>query len=155
MINNLDELVLYLKENNMHISFAESLTGGLAVATLVNISGASNVLDESFVTYAETAKMKLLKVKKKTLKLHTVVSEEVAYEMSKGLHKLSKADICISTTGIAGPTSDGINPVGRVCFGFYINGNIITRKVEFGNIGRNEVRNKAVDYLFKELFKLL
>ena len=155
MIKNLDELVLYLKENNLHISFAESLTGGLAAATLVNISGASNVLNESLVTYAPEAKMKYLKVKKETLDKYTVVSTEVASEMAEGLHELTGADICLSTTGVAGPSSDGINPVGKVCFGFYIKGKIETKEMHFGNIGRNEVRLKSVEYLFEELYKLL
>ena len=155
MIKNLEELVKYLDENKLHISFAESLTGGMCAATLVDISGASNVLNESHVTYSNEAKMKYLNVKKETIDKYTVVSQEVAYEMALGLHNLTGAEICLSTTGIAGPTSDGIHEVGDVCFGFYINGKIYTKEHVFGNIGRNEVRKKATEYLFEELYKLL
>ena len=80
-------LVSKLKEKKYHISFAESITGGLCAATLVSVPGASNVLAESLVTYSEEAKMKYLDVKKETLNKFGVVSIEVAKEMVIGLCK--------------------------------------------------------------------
>ncbi len=95
------KIVDLLKEKNMKVSFAESCTGGLLAATLINASGASKVLDESYVTYSEDAKQKILGVKKSTLDEFTVYSKEVALEMAEGLKKISNADFCVSVTGIA------------------------------------------------------
>ena len=95
------KIVDLLKEKNMKVSFAESCTGGLLVATLINASGASKALDESYVTYSEEAKEKILGVKKSTLDKFTVYSKEVALEMAEGLKKITNADFCVSVTGIA------------------------------------------------------
>ena len=151
----LNEISKKLIDKNLTLSTAESCTGGLLSSAFTDISGSSAFIRLNVVTYANEAKHKILGVKNETLERYGAVSEQTAFEMAFGLYKLTLSDICISTTGVAGPTSDGINPVGRVCFGFYINGITYTRKVEFGDIGRNEVRNKSVEYLFKELYKLL
>lgn len=149
-------LVNYLIEKGYHITFAESLTAGMLPAKLVNVANASMVLNESFVTYSNEAKMKYLAVKKETIDKYTVVSEEVAKEMALGAAKNSNADIAVTTTGVAGPTGGSeLTPVGTVCFGFYINGNVITKTKHFGNIGRNNVRKEATNYAFDELLELL
>ena len=155
MVNNLEGLVKYLKDKDWHISFAESLTGGMCAATLVSISGASNVLDEAFVTYSNESKIKYLGVKKETIDKYTVFSKEVAYEMALGLHNETNAEVCLATTGIAGPNPEGDKPAGYVCFGIYIDGNIHTYEKIFANMSRNEVREKANNYIYEELFKLL
>lgn len=155
MINNLGNLIKYLKEKKWHISFAESLTGGLCASSLVAISGASNVLNEAFVTYSNESKIKYLGVNENTINKYSVFSKEVAYEMAQGLHNITKAQICISTTGIAGPNPEGDLPAGYVCFGIYFNGEIKTYEKTFVNLSRNEVREKAKDYIFGELYKLL
>ena len=153
---NEEALVNKLIEKGYHISFAESATGGMCAAKLINVANASKVLNESFVTYADEAKIKYLNVKKETIDKYNVVSEEVAYEMALGLAKNTNSNVAASVTGVAGPTggSESI-PVGMVCFGFYINGNIITKTQKFGNIGRNNVRSKACEYVFDTLNLLL
>lgn len=95
-------LVKMLKDNNMTISFAESCTGGLLVSKITQVPGASNVLNESYVTYSEEAKQRILIVKKETLDKYTVYSKEVAHEMVYGLKEISNANVCVSVTGIAG-----------------------------------------------------
>lgn len=113
-----DKVVELLKEKNLTISFAESCTGGLLAGTLVNVSGSSVVFHESVVTYSNEAKMKYLNVQKETLDQHGAVSRETAKEMSRGIQELSKADIGVSITGIAGPSGGTIEkPVGLVYIG--------------------------------------
>ena len=151
-----EELVNILIEKSYHISFAESATGGMLAARLVNVSNASKVLDESFVTYADEAKMKYLDVKRETIEKYNVVSEEVAKEMVIGLANNTRANICASVTGVAGPTGGTeLIPVGMICFGFYINGKVITKTNKFGDLGRNIVRQKASDYVYDTLLELL
>ncbi|MBO4862798.1 MAG: CinA family protein [Eubacterium sp.] len=150
------ELVRKLKEKGYHITFAESCTAGLAASRLVNVPDASSVLDVSFVTYADEAKIKYLGVDPETIKEYGVVSEEVAREMCSGAAKAMSAEVGVGITGIAGPTGGTEKkPVGMVCFGFYINGEVKTFTRLFGNIGRNEVRAASVDFVYSELIKIL
>ena len=104
-----------LKARGERVSFAESLTGGMVAARLVGIPGASDVLDEAHVTYADAAKRRVLGVRGETLERHTAVSAECAREMAEGVRRISGADWGVSTTGYAGPDggADG-TPVGTV-----------------------------------------
>lgn len=109
------EIVSLLKEKGLKVSFAESCTGGLLAASIVDTSGSSEVFNESVVTYSNEAKMKYLNVSSVTLEEFGAVSKETAIEMSKGVIKLTGADIGVSITGIAGPTGGTIEkPVGLV-----------------------------------------
>ena len=104
-VNGLNEKVVkMLAERKMTVSAAESCTGGLFAALITNVSGASEVLNESFVTYANSAKMKYLGVKGETLEKHGAVSYETAFEMAEGLRKNTGADVTVGITGVAGPT---------------------------------------------------
>lgn len=151
-----EKLVDLLIEKGYHISFAESCTGGLCSATLVNVANASKVLDMSFVTYANEAKIALLGVDAETILSNGVVSEEVAGEMALGVSKRAKSEIGVGITGIAGPGGGTEKkPVGMVCFGFCINGDIKTYTKLFGEIGRNQVRKSSVEFVFQTLIELL
>lgn len=97
------ELVKLLKINNYSISFAESCTCGLLASKIGNVPGASDVFNESYVTYANLSKIKILGVKEDTLDTYGAVSQQAALEMSKGVKNKSDADIGIGITGIAGP----------------------------------------------------
>lgn len=109
-------LVEILAVRRMKISVAESFTGGNLSAALTSVSGSSKVFYEGQVTYDSDAKNKRLGVKKLTLSEYKPVSKQVAYEMCYGLLKTGKCDIALSTTGIAGPTSDDSDfPVG-LCY---------------------------------------
>ncbi len=151
-----EEVVDKLIENKYHISFAESCTGGLCSATLVNVTNASKVLDISFTTYANEAKIKYLGVNADTILSNGVVSEEVAKEMAIGVSKATNSEVGVSVTGIAGPGGGTAKkPVGMVCFGFYIDGNVKTYTKQFGEIGRNQVRKSSVEFVFSTLKELL
>ena len=151
-----EQLVSKLIEKNWHIACAESCTGGLVASRIVNVANASKVLDISFVTYANEAKMKYLGVSPSTILNYGVVSEEVAFEMAHGIAKEAGSEVGISVSGIAGP-SGGTDkkPVGMVCFGFYINGKVTTKTCQFGNPGRNEVRSLSTEYALQTALELI
>ena len=106
-----------LKEHSLVISVAESCTGGLLSSRLTDISGSSEYIRANFVTYSNEAKA-LLDVKDETLRVYGAVSEQCAREMSEGLYRKTKADIAISTTGLAGPTgATETKPIGLMYVG--------------------------------------
>lgn len=151
-----EQVVEKLIEKNFHISFAESCTGGMCCGTIVNVTNASKVLDVSFVTYANEAKMKFLGVKADTILFNGVVSEEVAYEMAQGVANVANSEVGVGITGIAGPGgATEKKPVGMVCFGFCINGQTVTYTKKFGEIGRNQVRKSSVEFVLQTLLELL
>lgn len=148
MIENI--LVNKLKELNYTISFAESCTGGLLASTIINVSGSSSVIKESYVTYSEEAKMKILGVNKNTLETYTVYSKEVAIEMAKGLKKISNSNVCVSVTGIA--ESDK-----NECCCYYcivINDEKIVKKYSTSG-PRNVVRANYVMHILGEILEIL
>ncbi len=149
-------LVSLLIEKGLHISFAESCTGGMCASEIVDVPDASKVLNESLVTYSNESKEKYLKVKKETIKKYNVVSEEVAKEMAEGLFLLTNSEVCISITGLAGPTGEEKNrPIGMVCFGLKIKNEIYTFTEFFTNLGRNIVRKKAVEFIFEKTIEII
>ncbi len=151
-----EQVVDLLIEKGWHIAFAESCTGGLCCGTLVNVTNASKVLDMSFTTYANEAKIKLLGVSADTILKNGVVSEEVAYEMAQGVAKTASAEVGVGVTGVAGPGGGTAKkPVGMVCFGFSVNGETKTYTKLFGEIGRQQVRKSSVEFVFQTLIELL
>ena len=151
-----EDVVNKLIENDYHISFAESCTGGLCCGTLVNVTNASKVLDVSFTTYANEAKIKFLGVDANTILKYGVVSEEVAYEMALGVAKAAGSEVGVGVTGIAGPGGGTAKkPIGMVCFGFNINGKVKTFTQQFGEIGRNQVRKSSVEFVFQTLIEMI
>lgn len=159
MLNDIslyEKAVEKLINKGLHISFAESCTGGLCSGALVSVADASKVLDVSFVTYANEAKMRFLGVKEESISQFGVVSEEVAREMAAGVAQIAQSEVGVGVTGVAGPTGGTAKkPVGMVCFGFSINGSVKTYTQFFGDTGRNEVRQKSVDFVFEKLNELL
>lgn len=148
------ELVELLKEKKYKIATAESCTGGLLAATIINVPSASSVIDYSFVTYSCDAKTKLVSVSNSTISSYNVVSEEVAREMALGVTKYG-AEVGVGITGLAGPGggTDEI-PVGKVCFAICIKGEITSFSIVFKG-ERNEIRSKAVDYAIEKLIYAL
>lgn len=100
-----------LRENNLKISAAESCTGGSFAKMITDIPGSSEILGESYVTYSPEAKIKLLGVSEESIKKHTVVSEEVAEQMARGVKRASKSDIGVAFTGYAGPGGENVGLV--------------------------------------------
>ena len=139
-----ETVVRLLKEKNYTISTAESCTGGLLAGRIINVSGASDVINVGFVTYANEAKMKYLGVSSETLKDHGAVSRECAEEMACGVTAQMNADVGLATTGIAGP--DGgtpEKPVGLVYIGCNIRGNVTVEELHLSG-SREEIRNTSV-----------
>ena len=147
-VNGLNEKVVkMLAERKMTVSAAESCTGGLFAALITNVSGASEVLNESFVTYANSAKMKYLGVKGETLEKHGAVSYETAFEMAEGLRKNTGADVTVGITGIAGPTE---KPVGLVYVGICVMGETEVKELHL-NGTREEVRECTCKITFENI----
>ena len=150
------KVVEKLIEKGYHITFSESCTAGLACAKLVNVPDASKVLNVSFTTYADDAKVKYLGVDPETIHSFGVVSEEVAAEMALGAAKYTGSEVGVGITGIAGPSGAVPGkPVGTVCFGIAINGEVYTWRQEFGALGRNVVRDVSVNFCYDRLVELL
>lgn len=140
------------------IGSAESCTGGLIAARLIDYPGVSSAFLEGAVTYSNEAKIRTLKVKEETLNSFGAVSEETAKEMAEGIAKRCGSDIGISTTGIAGPGGGTEEkPVGLVYIGIYVKGKVYAKKHTFtGN--REAVRNRAcmtaLDMVRREILKI-
>lgn len=132
-----------LKNYNKKVAFAESCTGGMLSSQMVDIPGSSSVLDMSVISYSNEAKINNLGVSEELLNKHGAVSSEVAFEMAKGIINISRADIAVSITGIAGP--DGgtdTKPVGLVYICLYDGSKKYIRKLNFVR-GRNYNRKFA------------
>ena len=139
-----EEVVELLKMDELTVTTAESCTGGLVAARLVDVPGVSEVFKQGFITYSNKAKRKLLNVKKTTLKEFGAVSEKTAREMAKGAILASGADAAIATTGIAGP--DGgteEKAVGLVYIGVSVRGQMYVEEYHFEG-ERSEVRESTV-----------
>ncbi len=140
----LEEAVVdMLKDQGLTLALAESCTGGAVAARIVNVPGASEVFTHGYVTYSNRAKRKCLGVKKGTLKVEGAVSEKCAKEMARGGCFFSKADICLSITGIAGP--DGgtkEKPVGTVFMGCCYNDKVIVQEFHFSG-SRLKIREQS------------
>lgn len=133
-----------LKKRGMTVTTAESCSGGMLAARLINVDGASEVFNQGMITYADAAKEKLLGVSAKTLKKHGAVSEKTARAMAKGAAAAAGADAAVAITGIAGPGGSTLEkPVGLVYISCYVNGHIETEAFHFrGN--RQKIREYAV-----------
>lgn len=128
------------------ITTAESCTAGMVAAALTDLAGSSAVFDRGFVTYTNAAKIQMLGVQAATLDAYGAVSEQVAAQMAQGALAHSEAQLAVSLTGIAGPGGSDHKPEGRVCFGIAGPDGCETHTVEFGALGRTQVRAAARDH---------
>lgn len=143
-------LVELLLKNNMTISFAESCTGGMLASTLINVSASSNVINESYVTYSEEAKMRILGVSKETLNKYTVYSSEVAEEMAEGLKKVTHANVCASVTGKAEDESG----ICKCDYCIIVNDSKVLENVSFQG-SRNQVRTMQTKHIMNRIIEIL
>ena len=139
-------IVNKLIKKKLTISTVESCTGGLLSSAITSISGSSKIFSLGLITYSNKSKTNILKVPKKTIKNYGAVSEMVCISMAKNLNKITKTDISISITGIAGP-SGGTNkkPVGLVYVGIKKGNKIDVKKKLFKNKGRKYIQRAAVN----------
>ena len=146
MKKNAQKLVKLLSKKNLKISFAESCTGGLLSSSITSISGSSKVFTIGLITYSNQAKIKLLKVNKKTILKHGAVSYETCLSMVKNLSKISKTNISVSITGVAGPKGGTkLKPVGLVYIGIIKNNKTLVKKYLFKNKKRNLIQRSTVN----------
>ena len=152
-----EEIAKILIEKNLRIASTESCTGGLLSSKLTDISGSSAFIHLNLVTYANEAKHKMLGVRNETLENFGAVSEECAYDMASGLMKLTGADICISTTGIAGPTGGtDEKPVGLMYSTICTKDRAITFETRFHpEIPRVEMKEMFAQAVLEKLYKFL
>ena len=145
--------VLALKLNSKIVS-AESCTAGLLSASLTEIPGSSAFFEQGYITYSNLSKTSVLGVENKILEKYGAVSEQVAKQMAEGALKRSNSTIAISITGIAGPGGSDCKPEGLVCFAVTKkNGKTRTETMEYGPLGRSEVRSSAVKTAINLLFE--
>ncbi|MCI7131281.1 MAG: CinA family protein [Lachnospiraceae bacterium] len=138
------EVAKLLEQKKLHVTTAESCTGGLIAGTLVNVPGISAWFGEGYVTYSNQAKEKLLGVSHETLEVHGAVSAETAEEMAEGAAKAAGADVAVVSTGIAGPDGGTAEkPVGLVYIGCFCKGTIRVEKHIFEG-DRAQVRTQSV-----------
>lgn len=148
-------LAALLSERGFKIACAESCTGGLFAAAIVDVPDASKVFDLGVVAYSNGQKVSRLSVRQEDLEAFGAVSEVVAAAMAENVALMAGADIGIGISGIAGPGGGTKEkPVGTVCFGFYCRGEVFSKTVLFSG-GRDEVRCAARDFAISEAVLLL
>ncbi|MBB1079874.1 competence/damage-inducible protein A [Limosilactobacillus sp. STM2_1] len=150
-------VVNLLRARHLKLTAAESLTGGLFQSTVCSVPGASNVFDGGFVTYAASAKEKLLDIPAMLISKHGVVSSETAAAMGEGCREKFHADIGIGFTGVAGPDSLEGQPAGTVWIGLAIKGRpTVTRQLHLAAyIGRQAIRTLSVQYGLQMIYREL
>ena len=140
------KIVKILIKKKLKISFAESCSGGLLSSAITSVSGSSKVFTLGFVAYSNQSKTKILKVPKNIIKKYGSVSEQVCLSMVKNLSKISKTNISVSITGIAGPNGGTkIKPVGLVYLGIKKGNKIEVKKYLFKNKGRSYIQKATVN----------
>ena len=147
-------IVKLLSKKRLKISFAESCTGGLLSSYITSISGSSKVFTLGLVTYSNQAKINILKVPKKIIMKHGAVSYETCLSMVKNLNKISKTNISVSVTGVAGPKGGTKQkPVGLVFIGIKKDNKTLVKRYLFKNMKRNSIQratvNKALNLILR------
>ena len=148
-------IIKKLLKRNISISIAESCTGGLLSSKFTSVAGISRIFNMGLITYSNKSKSSLLKISQNDLKKYGTVSHQTAALMVKNLQRLTKSKLCISTTGIAGPSGGTkAKPVGLIYFGIkYRNKTIILEKKFKGS--RVQIQQKTVKAIFTALEKLI
>ena len=140
-----NKLVKKLIQKKLKISFAESCTGGMLSSVITSVSGSSKVFNLGLITYSNKVKIGILKVPKKIITQYGAVSKECCLSMVKNLSKISKADISVSITGIAGPKGGTkFKPVGLVYIGVKKGNKIIVKKNQFKSQNRISIQKSSV-----------
>ena len=156
MKNLANKIIKKLIKKKLKISFAESCTGGLLSSSITSIGGSSKVFDLGLVTYSNKVKISILKVPKKIISKYGAVSKECCLAMVKNLSKISKANISVSITGIAGPNGGTkLKPVGLVYIGIKKGNKIIINENLFKNKNRIAIQKATVIASFNTISKII
>lgn len=149
------EVAELLEQKKLHVTTAESCTGGLIAGSLVNVPGISKWFGEGYVTYSNEAKEKLLGVSRETLTTCGAVSAETAGEMARGAADAAGVDVAVAVTGIAGPDGGTAEkPVGLVYMGCFCKGELCVEKHIFAG-DRAQVRAQSVQAALQLLKSML
>ena len=150
------KIVSSLKRKKLKIAFAESCTGGMLSSVITSINGSSKVFIMGLVTYSNQAKTDVLKVPKKIIKKFGAVSVQCCLAMVNNLSKISKANVCVSITGIAGPKGGSKQkPVGLVFIGIRIGKKVLVYKYYLKNKGRAYIQRETVKKSLNLLSRLI
>jgi nicotinamide-nucleotide amidase len=156
MNNHLQTIARYLEENRLKLVTAESCTAGLIASSLAEIPGCGQWLEGAFVTYSAEAKMGYLGVRQETIERYNLTSEEVAREMAEGALELSRANIAVADTGLAGPSNgDSDIPVGTICFAWSFerqDGIKTFSETRKFNGDRNQIREAGAAYAISRIW---
>lgn len=156
---NIIEIIAdFFSKNKLTLSIAESITGGNISHKITSLAGSSVYYKGGITAYSSLIKESVLKIPEPFIHTHKVVSEEVAKEMAIRCAKLFNSDVAISTTGVAGPSSDEFNdPVGLAYIGLYVHGNTYVKKYYYPHVTREEmitrITNKALEFIYFEMIE--
>jgi nicotinamide-nucleotide amidase len=153
-MNIKEKVIFLLKRKKVKIAIAESCTGGMLSSAITSVKGSSKVFTMGLITYSNEAKIKILKVPKKTIQKHGSVSVQCCLSMVNNLSKISNCKVCISITGIAGPSGGTKQkPVGLVYIGIRNGKKVVINKCQFKNKGRFFIQKattkKSLDLILK------
>tara|TARA_B100001057_G_scaffold429520_1_gene455669 strand:+ start:636 stop:1106 length:471 start_codon:yes stop_codon:yes gene_type:complete len=150
MLSKNKKLIKELIRKKIKISCVESCTGGMLSSIITSVSGSSKIFTIGLITYSNQAKIKILKVPEKIIKIHGAVSFQCCLSMVNNLSKISKSKICVSITGIAGPNGGTKKkPVGLVYIGIKNEKKIMVKKYQFKNKGRSYIQKTTVEKALK------
>ena len=139
------KIVSLLKRKKFKLAIAESCTGGMLSSAITSVSGSSKVFTMGLVTYSNQAKTSILKIPNQIIKKNGAVSVQCCLAMVNNLSKISKAKVCISITGIAGPKGGSKQkPVGLVYIGIKVRKKVVVNKCNFKNKGRAFIQKQTV-----------
>tara|TARA_B100001564_G_scaffold322051_1_gene301091 strand:+ start:711 stop:1172 length:462 start_codon:yes stop_codon:yes gene_type:complete len=149
-------LVSLLKRKKLKIAFAESCTGGMLSSSITSVNGSSKVFTMGLVTYSNKAKTSILNVSRKIIQKYGAVSVQCCLAMVNNLSKISKSKVCVSITGVAGPSGGTrLKPVGLVYIGVKNGKKVVINKCQFKNKGRAYIRKETVKKTLSLILKVI
>ena len=150
------KIISLIKRKKMKLAIVESCTGGMLSSAITSVSGSSKVFNLGLVTYSNQAKTSILKVPQKIIKKYGSVSVQCCLAMVNNLSKISKSNVCVSITGIAGPKGGSKQkPVGLVYIGIRVGKKVIVNKCNFKNKGRAYIQRQTLKKSLNLLFRLI
>ena len=150
------KIISLLKRKKMNLAITESCTGGMLSSSITSVSGSSKIFTMGLVTYSNQAKRSILKVPQQIIRKYGAVSVQCCLAMVNNLSKISKSKVCVSITGIAGPTGGSEHkPVGLVYIGIRIGKKVVVNKCNFKNNGRIFIQKQTVKKSLNLLLKLI
>ena len=150
------KIISLLKRKKMNLAITESCTGGMLSNSITSVSGSSKIFTMGLVTYSNQAKRSILKIRQQIIRKYGAVSVQCCLAMVNNLSKISKSKVCVSITGIAGPTGGSKQkPVGLVYIGIRIGKKVVVNKCNFKNNGRIFIQKQTVKKSLNLLLKLI